>query len=140
MPPRPRPYDRFMVAYGIGGDVDLALVPEGQRWVWVAGVLPLAAQSPIRGHLLRKNTEPVSSVDVAAAASAKRALTLKALDHFRACELIVADDELGCEWVPNFKVYNPDPKASSTEGERLRKREQRARQQIHERLGKRTAA
>jgi hypothetical protein len=123
-----------MVSYGIGGDVDLALVPEGQRWVWVAGVLALAAASPIRGHLLNRNTEPINSADIAAAAGAKRAIVLKALDHFRSRELIVRDDELGCEWVPNFKLYNPDPKASSTEGERLRKREQRARDRIRERL------
>ena len=129
-----------MVAYGIGGDVDLALVPEGQRWVWVAGVLALAAQSPIRGHLLNKAAEPITSRDVAAAAGAKRALTLKALDHFRSRGMIVPDDELACEWVPNFKLYNFDPPSSSTEGERLRKREQRARQTIAKRLGGRVAA
>jgi hypothetical protein len=129
-----------MVANGIGGDVDLALVEEGQRWVWVAGVLALAAQSPIRGHLLNKAAEPITSLDIQKAANSKRAVTLKALDHFRTRALIVRDDELDCEWVPNFKLYNPDPKASSTEGERLRKRELRARQQIRARLEERVAA
>lgn len=129
-----------MVAYAIGGDVDLALAPEGQRWVWVAGVLSLAAQSPIRGHLLNKAAEPLTSRDIAVAAGTKRALTLKALDHFRTRELIVPDDELECEWLPNFKLYNPDAKASETEGERQRKRAQRARQVIAERLARRTAA
>lgn len=133
MPPRPRPYDRFMVAYKIGADLQLRQMPEQQRWVWVAGVLALAAQSPIRGHLLDAKAMPVTDEAIKAEASARPSIARNALAAFRDLDLIQIDDELGCEWVPNFKLYNPDPPKTSTEGERLRKREQRARERIAKR-------
>lgn len=134
MPPRPRPYDKFMVAYKIGADLQLRQVPPPQRWVWVAGVVALAAQSPIRGHLLDVKAMPLTNEAIAEEASVKPRLSREALTAFRDLDLILGDDELGCEWVPNFKLYNPDPPAKSKEGERLRKREQRARERITKRF------
>jgi hypothetical protein len=134
MPPRSRPYDKFMVAYKIGADRQLRRVPAQQRWVWVAGVLALAAQSPIRGHLLLVDAEPVTEKDIAGEAGVTRALASKALSSFRKLDLVVVDEALACEFVPNFLLYNPQPSSSSTEGERLRKREQRARERIAKRV------
>ncbi len=125
-----RPYDKFMVAYKIGADTQLRQLPEAQRWVWVAGVLALAAQAPIRGHLLDAKAVPITDEAIKAEASAKPSVARKALAAFRDLDLIQVDDELGCEWVPNFRLYNPMPPAKSKEGERLRKREQRARERI----------
>jgi hypothetical protein len=125
-----RPYDKFMVAYKIGADRQLRRVPAQQRWVWVAGVLALAAQSPIRGALLLVDADPVMPKDVADEASVTVHLARKALASFRSLGLITPDDELGCDLVPNFNLYNPPPSSTSIEGERLRKREQRARQQL----------
>lgn len=119
-----------MVAYKIGADLQLRSIPESQRWVWVAGVLALAAQSPIRGHLLDAKAMPVTDEAIKAEASAKPRIAREALAAFRDLDLIQVDDKLGCEWVPNFKLYNPGPPSSSNEGERLRKREQRARERI----------
>lgn len=133
MPPRPRPYDRFMVANKIGADRQLRRVPAGQRWVWVAGVLALAAQSPIRGTLLLVDADPVTYKDIAEEASVTPALARKAVISFRTLGLLLPDDELGCDVVPNFDLYNPPPAARSTEGERIRKREQRARQRLEQR-------
>jgi len=123
-----------MVAYKIGADLQLRQVAEQQRWVWVAGVLALAAQSPIRGHLLDAKAMPVTDKAIRDEASARPRIARDALTAFRDLDLILVDDELGCEWVPNFKIYNPDPPAKSKEGERLRKREQRARERIAKRL------
>jgi hypothetical protein len=132
MAPRPRPYDKFMVSYKIGADPALRRIPSGQRWVWVGGVLALAAQSPIRGHLVVPgDVEPVTVSDIAKEASVSKGTAEKAIAHFRRVELIKPDDELpGYEYVPNFRLYNPMPPASSTEGERFRKREQRTRERI----------
>jgi hypothetical protein len=124
-----------MVAYKIGADLQLRSIPESQRWVWVAGVLALAAQSPIRGHLLDAKAMPVTDEAIKAEASAKPRVAREALAAFRDLDLIQVDAELGCEYVPNFKLYNPDPGASRVEGERLRKREQRARKRIADRRG-----
>lgn len=123
-----------MVAYKIGADLQLRQVTPPQRWVWVAGVLALAAQSPIRGHLLDVKAIPVTEKAIADEASVMPRIARDALAAFRDLDLVQVDDELGCEWIPNFKLYNPDPSASSKEGERLRKREQRARERIRKRL------
>ncbi|HEY0391008.1 MAG TPA: hypothetical protein VGC63_04800 [Solirubrobacterales bacterium] len=122
-----------MVALKIGADRQLRRVPAQQRWVWVAGVLSLAAQSPIRGHLLLVDADHVTAKDIAEEASVGIGVARKALASFRTLELVQMDDELACEFVPNFLLYNPMPAAESREGERLRKREQRARQRIAKR-------
>lgn len=134
MAPRSRPYNKFMVAYKIGADSQLRQVREQHRWVWVAGVLALAAQSPIRGHLLDAKAMPVTDKMIEAEASARPKIAREALAAFRDLDLIQVDEELGCEFVPNFKLYNPDPPTKSQEGERLRKREQRARERIAKRV------
>jgi hypothetical protein len=136
MAPRPRPYDKFMVAYKIGADLQLRAVRPEHRWVWVAGVLALAAQSPIRGHLVGVNAEPITTKDIAEEASVTTSMARKALAGLRDLDLIQVDAELGVEWVPNFKIYNPDPPASSKESERFRKRAQRARERLTRRLAK----
>lgn len=122
-----RPHDRFMVQYKIGGSQKLASLPAGQRWVYVAGVLALAAQSPIRGALLLSDATFIDHRAIARAASVTPALATRALKSFRDLGMLERDKEFGFEIVHDFKVDNPDPPASSTEGERLRKREQRAR-------------
>jgi hypothetical protein len=134
MPAPARPYDKFMVAYRIGADAQLGEIRPEQRWVWIGGVLALAAQSPIRGHLLTAKVEPVTVAHVKKAAAVGTRLAAGSLDAFRDLDLIQVDEELGVEWVPNFTIYNPNPPKESVEGKRLRKRASRARQKLLERV------
>lgn len=129
----PRPHDRFLVDYRIGANPKLATLPEKSRWVYVAGVLAIAAQSPIRGSLLLANGIPADEKVIARAASTSPAAARKALRSFRELGMLEPHDELeGVEHVHDFEVHNPPPPAHSTEGERLRKREQRMRQRLIE--------
>lgn len=123
-----------MVEYKIGGAPKLAALPTGQRWVYVAGVLALAAQSPIRGTLLLPDLSHADHRAIARAASVTPALAQKALKSFRDLGMLEPEEEFGFEVVHDFKVHNPDQPARSPEGERQRKREQRARAQLRERL------
>ena len=51
-------FDRFMVVNDIGTGRKLRRLPVVQRWTYVAGVLAIASQSPIRGALLIHDGEP----------------------------------------------------------------------------------
>lgn len=120
-------FDRFMVANGIGTNRKLRRLPVEQRWAYVAGVLALASQSPIRGALLITDGEPVTAQDIAHEATIKPAQAAAALASFRKLGMLERDEH-GIEWVHDWDRLNPSPKPSdSPDATRARKRDQRAR-------------
>lgn len=120
-------FDRFMVANNIGTNRKLRRLPVAQRWIYVAGVLALASQSPIRGALLITDGELVTPEDLAEEATVKVSEAKAALESFRRLGMLDRDEH-GVEWVHDWDTLNPSPKPSdSPEATRARKREQRAR-------------
>ena len=122
-------FDRFMVSNSIGTNRKLRRLPVAQRWVYVAGVLALASQSPIRGALLITDGEPVTAEDIAQEATVKVSEARAALASFRRFGMLDTDAH-GVEWVHDWDAMNRDPKPSdSPEARRARKRAQRDREQ-----------
>lgn len=122
-----RAFDRFMVADDIGTNRKLRRLPVAQRWVYVAGVLALAAQSPIRGALLIADGEPATEDDVAMQATVPVKDARAALAAFRRLGMLDADED-GVEWVHDWDKMNKDPKPSDEpSAARDRKRRQRAK-------------
>lgn len=123
-------FDRFMVQVDIGTNRKLRRLPPAQRWAYVAGVLPLAAQSPLRGALLITDGEPVTAEDVAEEATVRLCDARACLDALRKLGMLERD-ELGVEWVHDWDRHNPEPKPSdSPQATRERKRKQRERQKV----------
>lgn len=122
-----QPFDKFFVQVGIGTNRKLRRLPVAQRWTFVAGVLALAAQSPMRGALLIADGHPVTAEDVAAEASVTLQQARAALRALRELGMIEQDDD-GIEWVHDWDKLNPDPRPSdSPEATRERKRRERDR-------------
>lgn len=120
-------FDRFMCANSIGTNRKLRRLPVAQRWTYVAGVLALASQSPIRGALLITDGEPVTAEDVAQEATVSLTVAKAALESFRKLGMLDRDEH-GVEWVHDWDKLNPSPKPSdSPDATRARKRDQRAR-------------
>lgn len=120
-------FDRFMVSNSIGTNRKLRRLPVAQRWVYVAGVLALASQSPIRGALLITDAEPATDEDVAQEATVRLADARAAMESFRRLGMLERDAD-GVEWVHDWDSMNKDPKPSdSPDATRARKRAQRAK-------------
>lgn len=120
-------WESFLVHTKIGASRKLGRLTPAQRWIWVGGVLALAAKSPIRGHLLIELDEPaVAAQDVALAAGVTPAAARTALESFRRLNLIEPDDELGCERVRNWSKHQPSIRDEASKA-RERKRRQRRR-------------
>jgi hypothetical protein len=110
-----------MVHTGIGRNRKLRrrLTPE-ERWCYVAGVLVIAASSPIRGCLLIGG-EPATVDDIADEAGVKVPVARSALNKLRDLEMVYPDPELTCERVHDFDDHNPAPKKDPTAAERMRR-------------------
>jgi hypothetical protein len=126
MSPR-RAFDHFMVHTKIGGNRKLRrrLNPD-ERWCYVAGILAIAADSPIRGCLLI-GAEPADDHDLADTAGVSVKVARSTFDKLRALEMVVPDEELECERVHDFDEHNPEPKTDKTAAERMRRYRERLR-------------
>jgi hypothetical protein len=121
-------FDRFMVSNSIGTNRKLRRLPVAQRWIYVAGVLALASQSPIRWALLITDGEPVTAEDLAQEATVKLSDAKAALASFRRFGMLERDAD-GVDWVHDWDSMNKDPKPSdSPDATRARKRAQRDRE------------
>lgn len=109
----PRAFDRFMVDVEIGRNLKLGRMTLQERWVFVAGVLPIAAKSPIRGLLLVGEL-PALSADIARQADASHRTTTSALRKLRDLGILETDSEHDCERVHDFEDWNPPPKTDKT--------------------------
>jgi 5-methylcytosine-specific restriction endonuclease McrA len=105
-------FDKFMIHVDIGTDEKLADLTDSERLCHIAGVLALAAKSPIRGRLVVG--------DVPATANHMR----KLLD----VGVLIADDDLGCLRVHNWERFNPPPKQDTTSAERQARYRRRLRE------------
>jgi hypothetical protein len=124
-------YDRFMVHVEIGHNNKLDQLPPAQRWVYVAGILAIASKSPIRGTLLIPPARVATEKDLARQANVTRGVARKAMDAAVELGLLEpSEDAPGALHVHDWEIYNPAPRATSREGERLRKAARRARQRL----------
>jgi hypothetical protein len=112
-----RTFDRFMVHVHIGSHPKFARLTDAEFRAVVAGVLPLAAMSSIRGRLLIAD-QPVEPRDVAHQARVSTRVASSAMEKLRAVGVIVPDEELNCERVHDFEDWNPAPKVDTTNAER----------------------
>lgn len=126
-----REFDSFLVHTKIGSSRKLGRVPASHRWVWVAGVLALAAESPIRGSLLIQVGEPAADkYDIARMAGVPVATAAKALEAFKRLGMLDWDSELECLRVRNWDRYQPQPPSEARDRARERKRRQRHREAL----------
>ncbi len=121
-------FDRFMV------DVDAASNPKVKRlrragaevrWTWFHGVLPIAAQAPMRGSLTI-GTLVADEQDIADKADVTLAQARKTVAVARELGMLDRDED-GIEWVHDFDDWNPEPKADGTASERSRRYRERQR-------------
>lgn len=120
-----RTFDRFMVDVGIGTNRKVRRLPVAERWVYVAGILSLAAQSPMRGALLIADGEPATADDIAAQATVPVKHAHDTLQSLHRLGMLDEDTD-GVLWVHDWDKINPEPKPSdSPAATRERKRRQR---------------
>jgi hypothetical protein len=110
-------FDRFMVHVDIGRDEKLARLTDAERICHVAGVLALAAKSPIRGRLLVGDLE-ASPREVGRMAAVSDRVAKSTIDKLLAVGVLVHDEEYGCLRVHNWERFNPEPKDDPSNAER----------------------
>ena len=123
-----RGFDRIMVATSIGSNRKLGRLNAAERWVYVAGVLALAGESPQRGLLLLAEGVPATEVDVARHAGVPPGVARSAIKQLRELRMLYVDDDSGCEAVHDWHEWQKEPKPSDLPAAtRKRKRDERAR-------------
>lgn len=123
-----RGYDCFLVHEKIGADVRLRRLPPDERWVYVAGVLALAAQSPRRGWLLVADGLPATTADIAFEAGVSESVAASALESCRRFGLVTTDGDV--ERPASWDTWQPAPRHSETRAAwKERKRRERERKQ-----------
>lgn len=120
-------FDRFMVYVDIGRDEKLARLTDAERLCHIAGVLALAAKSPIRGRLLVGELE-ASPREVGRMAAVSDRVAKSTIDKLVLVGVLLRDDEYDCWRVHNWEVYNPEPKADTTAAERAQRYRDRRRE------------
>ncbi len=121
---RVRKFDRFMVDVNVGTNRKLRRLTVPERWCYIAGILPIAAQAPVRGRLLIGDL-PAEEADYAEQAGVTVTVARQALGKLRELGVIYLDEELGCEQVHDFEDWNPPPKEDATNAERQRRYRER---------------
>jgi hypothetical protein len=128
----PRRFDSILVSIDIGASRTIRRLNVGERWTFIAGVLSLAAKSPVRGALLIALQEPVSLDDIAEQAGVTKAVAKSAVDKLVRLDVLEWDDELNGLIVVNWNDYQREPKASdSREAWKSRKQKQRDKETSH---------
>lgn len=122
----PRRFDSILVSIDIGASRTMRRLSVAERWTFVAGVLSLAAKSPIRGALLIARGEPVSTDDIAEQAGVTKAIAQGAMDKLIRLDVLEWDEEIGGYIVVNWNDYQREPKSSDSR-EAWRERKQRQR-------------
>ncbi len=116
----PRVFDRFMVDIHIGANLKLHRLTPAERWCYVAGVLSVAAQAPIRGCLVIGD-EDATPGDFAKRAHVTKAVATSTIDKLRCLGVIEPDDDLGCYRVHDWDEYQVAPRMDPTNADRQRK-------------------
>lgn len=124
-----RKFDRFMVDVNVGTNRKLRRLSVAERLCHLTGVLPVAAQAPIRGRLLVGDSE-AEPRDFAELAGVSIRVALSTITKLREVGIIVKDDENQCEMVHDWADWNPSPKEDRTNVERQRRFQDRRRAAI----------
>lgn len=119
-----RRFDHFMLEVEIGGNGKVGRLTDAEFRCWIAGVLPLAAKSPIRGCLLVGDMR-VEADDVARQARCGVSVATRTLVKLRQLGMVETDEDLGVERVHDFDLHNPAPKKDATNAERQRRYRER---------------
>jgi hypothetical protein len=106
-----RLYDRFMVHTKIGSNRKLRRLKPGERWCHVAGVLAIAAESPVPGHLLIAEDMPATDRDIADHAGVSLAVAKSTVEKLHELGVLAPDDDAGCVYVHDWDEWNPAPKS-----------------------------
>lgn len=117
-------FDRFMVDVENGGNLKLARLTDAEYRCHFAGVLPIAAKSPIRGCLLVGDS-PATAADIAFQARKPVKVAAAALVKLREVGILQHDAEYGCDRVHDFEEWNPPPKTDKTAAERQARRREK---------------
>lgn len=117
-----RPWFRFYVE--MPRDPKIRRLTPTQRWVW-ASILCAARQSPVAGHLLISEREPLNTADLADLAGVKESEAVKAVEAMERLGLVERDENLGCWFVPRFtaRQYESDNVTARTRKHRERSNE-----------------
>jgi DNA-binding transcriptional ArsR family regulator len=129
-----RAFDRIMVDLEAGGNAKLGRLTDAEFRCYITGVLPLAAKSPIRGHLL-VGDKKVDAADVARQSRMSVKTASRTLEKLRELGILEKNrdskDEQSannvCEIVHDFEDWNPPPKVDRTNADR----QKRYRARIH---------
>lgn len=112
-----RAFNRFMVDENIGHNLKLVTLTPAERWCHLAGVLAIAAKSPVRGRLLIGNTR-AEAVHIARQAGVSKTTATSTLRKLRAIGVLIEDEEYRCERVHDWEDWNPEPRVDRTNAER----------------------
>lgn len=123
-------FDSFLVRNKIGTSRSLRRLTPAERWCYVAGVLGIASDSPVRGALLITDGEPATVEDIADQAGVPRAVAQRTLNKLTTLNKIELDSEFNCYVIPNWNRHQPASKSSETR-EAWRERKRRSRSQKH---------
>lgn len=121
-----RHFDRFMVAADNGRNPKLARLTDAEFRALVQGVWPIASGATPRGAFMIGKS-PATAEDVAfLAPKVSKRTAASCIAKLRELGMLEHDDELGGEWVHDWDLLNPSPKADRTNAERqARYRERR---------------
>lgn len=113
-------FDRYMIRYSAGTHPKFATFTDGERCAHFLGVLPIAAQSPVRGCLLVGDL-PAEAAHVAAVAGVSRKTAASAMKKAQAGGMLEHDADRGCLRVHDWDDHNPAPKQDRTNAERQKR-------------------
>lgn len=122
-----RLYDRFMVHTKIGGNRKLCRLKPAERWCHVAGVLAIAAESPVPGHLLIAEDLPATDRDIADHASVSLPIAKATVEKLHQLGVLKVDPDASCVYVHDWDEWNPPPKSDPKAAERMRRYRERLR-------------
>lgn len=137
MSPKVPKFEYFMLKNKIGNDVLLRRrFAVEERWCYVAGILGLAADSPVRGWLFVADQVAAEIADLGEAAGVPLRVAERTVEKAMRYGLIEQDAEFDCYWVPNFEKHNPQPRHDPNGARRQAlHRDPQLRQAIRERDG-----
>lgn len=119
-------FDSILLKTKVGASRTLRRLTPSERWCFVAGVLCLAGESPIRGALLIAEGVPATVEDIADQAGVSKSVAKSTIDKLIGLRKLEQDNDLGCLIVMRWHTHQPEPKPSDTrEAWRIRKQRQR---------------
>lgn len=110
-------FDKFMIHVDIGTDEKLAGFSDSERLCHIAGVLAIAAKSPMRGCLVVGDLEATAE-HVARRAGVTARVAKSTMKKLTEAGILIYDDDLGCLRVHNWERFNPAPKKDTGNAER----------------------